>query len=65
LPLDIEAARAYGRVYAAVVAHGRNPRRRVADLLIAAVAVADGLPLVTRNAANFAGLSDLLTVIEI
>ena len=65
LPLDTEAARAYGRVYAAVVAHGRNPRRRLADLLIAAVAVANGLPLVTRNAADFAGLSDLLTVIEI
>jgi predicted nucleic acid-binding protein len=65
LPLDIEAARAYGRVYAAVVAHGRNPRRRLADLLIAAVAVANGLPLLTRNAADFAGLSDLLHVVEI
>lgn len=65
LPLDIEAARAYGRIYAAVVAHGRNPRRRLADLLIAAVAVANGLPLVTRNAADFAGLGDLLEVIEI
>jgi predicted nucleic acid-binding protein len=48
-----------------VVAHGRNPRRRLADLLIATVAVANGLPLVTRNADDFAGLSDLLTVIEI
>jgi predicted nucleic acid-binding protein len=65
LPLDIEAARAYGRVYAAVVAHGRNPRRRLADLLIAAVAVANGLPLVTRNAADFAGLDNLLEIIEI
>src|SRR4051812_2272310 len=25
LPLDTEAARAYGRIYAAVRAHGRNP----------------------------------------
>lgn len=65
LPLDIEAARAYGRIYAAVIAHGRNPRRRLADLLIAAIAVANGLPLVTRNAADFAGLGDLLEVIEI
>jgi predicted nucleic acid-binding protein len=65
LPLDIEAARAYGRIYAAVVAHGRKPRRRLADLLIAAVAVANGLPLVTRNAADFVGLDDLLEIIEV
>ncbi|MDQ1739059.1 MAG: hypothetical protein QOE53_711 [Pseudonocardiales bacterium] len=65
LPLDIEAARAYGRIHAAVLAHGRNPRRRLADLLIAAVAVANGLPLVTRNATDFAGLGDLLEIIEI
>lgn len=65
LPLDIEAARAYGRIYAAVVAHGRNPRPRFADLLIAAVAAANGLPLVTRNTADFAGLGDLLEIVEI
>lgn len=65
LPFDVEAARAYGRVYAAVVAHGRNPRRRLADLLISAVAVANGLPLITRNADDFAGLDDLVEVVEI
>lgn len=65
LPLDIEGARAYGRIYAAVVAHGRNPRRRLADLLIAAVAVANGLPLVTRNADDFAGLEGLVEVVEV
>lgn len=65
LPVDTEAARAYGRVYAAVRAHGRNPRRRFADLLIAAVALANALPLVTRNAADFAGLDDLIDIVEI
>ncbi len=65
LPVDTEAARAYGRVYAAVRAHGRNPRRRFADLLIAAVALANALPVVTRNAADFAGLEDLIDVFEI
>ena len=65
LPLDVEAARAYGRVYAAVRAHGRNPRRRFADLLIAAVALANGLPVLTRNAADFAGLEALIEVAEV
>lgn len=66
LPLDPEAARAYGRVYAAVAATGRKARgRRAADLLIAATALAAGLPLYTRNAADFEGLSGLLEVIEI
>ena len=65
LPVDTEAARAYGRVYAAVRAHGRSPRRRFADLLVAAVALANGLPVVTRNAADFAGLEALIDVVEI
>lgn len=65
LPFGIEAARAYGRVYAAVLEVGRKPRRRLAELLIAAVAVAEGLPLVTRNAEDFVGLSDLLDIVEV
>jgi predicted nucleic acid-binding protein len=65
LPLDTEVARAYGRVYAAVRAQGRNPSRRFADLLIVAVALANALPLMTRNAADFAGLDTLIDIIEI
>jgi predicted nucleic acid-binding protein len=65
LAFDGEAARAYGRIYAAVRAHGRRPRRRLADLLIASVALANDLPLVTRNAADFAGLGGLVEVIEV
>lgn len=65
IPFGSEAARAYGRVYAAVVAAGRQPRRRLADLLIAATAIAEGLPLVTRNEADFAGLEELLVVIAV
>jgi predicted nucleic acid-binding protein len=60
-----EAARAYGQVYAAVVAAGRKPRRRVADLMIAAVAVADGLPVVTRNPDDFVGLDGLVRVVAV
>lgn len=65
LPFGIEAARAYGRVYAAVRASGRSSRRRFADLLIASTAVAEQLPLVTRNAADFAGLEALVDIIEV
>jgi hypothetical protein len=66
LPVDASVARAYGRVYAAVVAAGRKARgRRVVDLLIAATAVAADLPLYTRNPDDFAGLSDLLRVVSI
>jgi predicted nucleic acid-binding protein len=66
LPVDAGVARAYGRVYAAVVAAGRKARgRRAVDLLIAATAVAAGLPLYTRNPDDFAGLSDLLEIVSI
>ena len=60
LPFDADAARAYGRIHAAVRARGRTGRRRVADLLIAATAVANGLPLYTRNPADFTGLEPLV-----
>jgi len=65
VPFGVEAARAYGRVYAAVHASGRKPRRRLADLMIAAVAVAEGLPLFTRNADDFVGLTELVEIVEI
>ena len=65
LPFDIEAARAYGRVCAAGLGQGRQPRRRFADLLIAATALAEELPLVTRNSKDFDGLEDLITVVEV
>lgn len=66
LPVDAAVARAYGRLYAAVTAAGRKARgRRALDLLIAATAVAAGLPLYTRNPDDFAGLSGLLTIVAI
>lgn len=66
LPVDAGVARAYGRVYAAAAAGGRKARgRRAVDLLIAATAVAAGLPLYTRNPNDFAGLSGLLTIVAI
>jgi predicted nucleic acid-binding protein len=65
IPFDVEAARIYGRICAAVVAAGRTPRRRVADLMIASIAVAEELPLFTTNPDDFRGLAGLLTVVPI
>lgn len=61
----VDAARLFGRMSAAVVALGRTPRRRVADLMIAATAAAQGLPLYTTNPDDFAGLAELLHVVPI
>jgi predicted nucleic acid-binding protein len=66
LPVDGNVARAFGRVYAAVVATGRKARgRRATDLLIAATALAADLPLYTRNPADFSGLSELLDIVTV
>ena len=62
LPFDAEAARAFGLVSAAVLNAGRHPRRRLADLMIASVAIVGRVPLYTTNPSDFQGLSQLLTV---
>lgn len=66
LPFDGEAARAYGRLYAAMFAAGRKARGpRALDLLIAATAVAARIPLFTRNADDIRGASDLVEVVSV
>jgi len=66
LPFDDAAARAYGRVYAAVVGAGRKARGAgVVDLFIAATALANDLPLYTRNAEDFAQLEGLIEVVAV
>lgn len=65
LPFDVSAARVYGRIAAAVRAAGRSPRSRVADQMIAAVAAAHALPLYTTNASDYAGLDEIVTVVEV
>ena len=66
LPFDSDAARAYGRIYAAVTSLGRKARGpRALDLLIAATACAVHLPLYTRNPDDFRGIDDLVEVVSI
>ncbi|WP_329176451.1 type II toxin-antitoxin system VapC family toxin [Streptomyces sp. NBC_01477] len=65
IPFDAEAARIYGRVCAAVISAGRKPRRRVADLMIAAIAIAEELPLFTTNPDDYKGLDGLLIVVPV
>lgn len=66
LPFDVEAARAYGRIYAAVVAAGRKARgARAVDLLLAAAACAAGLPLYTRNPDDFRAIGDLVEIVAV
>jgi toxin FitB len=65
LPVDDAVAISYGRLAAAVVDAGRQPRRRAMDLLIAATAHAHGARLYTRNIDDFAGLEDLVDIVAV
>ena len=62
LPFDAAAARAFGRVSADLRRAGRKASARAFDALIAAIAIANGLPLYTANPADFAGISGLEVV---
>jgi predicted nucleic acid-binding protein len=59
LPFDAESARAFGAVAAALRASGSKPAARAYDALIAATAVAHGLPLHTCNPDDFTGIPQL------
>jgi tRNA(fMet)-specific endonuclease VapC len=64
IPFDDRAARAFGRVAAELRASGRKTTARAYDALIAATAVANDLPVFTRNPDDFAGIG-LLTVVPL
>lgn len=66
LTFDREAARAYGRIYAAVIESGRKARGpRAVDLMIAAIAASNDLPLFTRNPDDFRGLDGLVEIVKV
>jgi predicted nucleic acid-binding protein len=66
IPFDAACARAYGPVYAAVVSSGRKVRgTRAVDLMIAATALARGLPLYTLNTKDLRGLEELIEIVDV
>ncbi len=65
IPFDAAAARSFGHVVAAVASTDRTHRSRMADLLIAATAHANGLTLYTRNPEDFIGLEELIHLVAI
>jgi toxin FitB len=60
LPVDDRVAREWGRLKAAVRQRGGQPRNRIADLAIAATAIANGAELVTHNVKDFKIIEDLV-----
>jgi tRNA(fMet)-specific endonuclease VapC len=59
IAFDGDAARAFGTVAAALRASGRKATARAYDALIAASAIAQGLPLFTCNPNDFEGIPGL------
>jgi tRNA(fMet)-specific endonuclease VapC len=60
LPFDSAAARAFGQVASSLRRSGRKPAARALDTLIAAIAVANGLPVYTCNPGDFSGIDGLV-----
>lgn len=62
LPFDVEAARAFGRVAASLRRAGRKTSARAYDAMIAAIALANDLPVYTCNPTDFDGIDGLHVV---
>lgn len=65
LPLCSAATRRFATMAKLVVAAGRNPKPRRMDLLIAAIASANDLPLYTANVDDFLELDSVLTLVPV
>jgi len=63
LPFDADAARSFGQVAASLRRAGRKPAARAYDAMIAATAIANGLPVHTCNPADFNGIERLTVVV--
>lgn len=62
LPFDADAARAFGQVAASLRRAGRKPAARTYDAMIAAIAIANGLPLYTTNPRDFGRIEGLAVI---
>lgn len=62
LPFDAAAARAFGQVASSLRQAGRKPAARAYDAMIAAICLANDLPIHTCNADDFAGIAGLEVV---
>ncbi len=65
LPFDGQAATRYGSLVGLTLAAKRDPRPRKMDLMIAAIASSNNLPLYTRNPKDFVGLESMVEVIAV
>jgi tRNA(fMet)-specific endonuclease VapC len=62
LPFDADAARAFGQVAATLRRSGRKAAARAYDAMIAAIALANDLPVYTCNPDDFSGIDGLQVV---
>lgn len=62
LPFDREAARAFAGVAASLRRSGRKTSARAYDAMIAAIAIAQAMPVHTCNPRDFAGIDGLEVV---
>jgi predicted nucleic acid-binding protein len=65
LPYDQHAARLYGQICAAVRAAGGQPRKRTSDLMIAATAASNTLPIYTANPDDFRGSEEFVELVGV
>ncbi|MEV6273958.1 PIN domain-containing protein [Nocardia sp. NPDC051832] len=65
LPLCTDAARRFTSMAKLVATSGRNPKPRRMDLMIAAIASTNDLPLFTSNVDDFKDLDPFLTVMPV
>lgn len=63
MPFDAAAARSFGRVAASLRRAGRKSSARAYDAMIAAVCVANELPIHTCNPDDFSGIDHLDVVV--